>query len=802
MGKYGYFDDKNRAYVITRPDTPAPWINYLTNANYHALVSNTGGGFSFDRSPKDSRLIRFRYNSFPMDRPGRYVYIRDAETGEYWSPTWQPTLTHLDSYKCTHRPGVTTIESTYKGIYARIEYLVPLEGDFEYWRVSVKNEGKKTRKLSLFPYCELCLSHALIDLISQPNDQHFNHLRFDKADNSIYATKRYWSAQSGVTVKQANEAWDRMLFFTSTQKVKAFDGKLLDFFGKYRSEQNPINIEKGKLTNTIVDAGDACAALQHDINLGAGESVEFLVMLGVVPVEGWQKNAKTLFKNFRSLETYENEKAKVIAWFEEYFSAVQVNTPDKDMNRMLNTWNQLQALMTYRESRNASYYHGGLLYGTGMRDLGQDLLGPVVTKPEYARRSVIELCAHQFKDGSTLHNFFRVGGGGEKTNHGDTPVWLPMGIFFYIKETGDLTILEEKVPYYDEGEDTVLTHICGAIDYLFKQRTKRGLSKILNGDWNDDLDYLGRAGKGESLMISQQLAYDCKEASELFTFLGNQKKAEKYKKMFKELKEAINKHGWDGGWYIRATHDSGLPIGSKKCKQGKIFINSQSWAVIGGVTGEKRGIQCMNALRKYLDTPKGPKKNDPAYTKVIQDGYPPFGLITRECPGKKENASIFNHTVSWAILAEALLGRGEMAFDYYHKSLPMHLPPGGEDRYKMEPYVYAEYVTSTDHFSFGESSHAWLTGTAAWMFRDAVDYILGVRPEYGGLKIDPCIPKKWKKYSIHRRFRGVNYEITVKNPKGKNKGVKEIELDGKPFKGTLLPVFAEGETHTVEVLMG
>jgi len=802
MGKYGYFDEKTNAYVITRPDTPAPWINYLTNENYHALVSNTGGGFSFDRSPKDSRLIRFRYNSYPIDRPGRYVYIRDNETGEYWSPTWQPTLTKLDSYKCTHVPGVTTIESTYKGIYVCVEYLVPVKGDFEYWRITVRNESKKSRKLSFYPYAELCLSHALIDLISQPNDQHFNHLRFDKEDNSIYATKRYWSAQSGVTVKQANEAWDRMLFFTSTLKVSAFDGKLTDFLGRYRSEANPVNIEKGKLTNTIVDSGDACAAIQHNVTLSPGKSVDFLVMLGVVPVDKWKSNAKSVFKKYRDLNAYEVEKAKVQSWFKDYFSAVQVNTPDKNVNQMLNTWNQLQALMTYRESRNASYYHGGLLYGTGMRDLGQDLLGPVVTKPDYARRSVIELCNHQFKDGSTLHNFFRVGGGGEKTNHGDTPVWLPMGIFFYVKETGDLSILDEKVPYYDEGEASVLEHICGAVDYLYSQRTKRGLSKIFNGDWNDDLDYLGRDGKGESLMVSQQLAYDCMELVCLFKYMGDSIRTKKYQKMFESLKKSINDYGWDGEWFIRATHDCGLPIGSKKCKEGKVFINSQTWAVISKVAEGKRAESCLNAVRKYLDTPKGPKKNDPAYTKVIQDGYPPFGLITRECPGKKENASIFNHTVSWAILAECILGRGDIAFDYYKKSLPMSLPPAGEDRYKMEPYVYAEYVTSTDHFSFGEASHAWLTGTAAWMFRDAVDYILGVRPEYGGLRIDPCIPKHWKKYSIHRKFRGANYEITVKNPKGLNKGVKSILVDGKPFDGQLLPVFSEGETHYIEVMMG
>ena len=552
-----------------------------------------------------------------------------------------------------------------------------------------------------------------------------------------------------------------MLFFTSTLPVARFDGKKDDFMGRYRSEQNPIVVEKGKCTNSIVDAGDAVAVLQHNVTLKPGKSIEFLVMLGVVPVEGYEKNAAKVFKQFRSIDAYQKEQAKVLDWFKDYFSAVQVETPDKDMNRMLNTWNQLQGLMTCRESRNASYYHGGLLYGTGMRDLGQDMLAPLVTKPEMAKKAIIELCEHQFKDGSTLHNFFRLGGGGEKTNHGDTPVWLPMAVFAYLKETADLDILNQAVHYYDGGKGTIQEHLCGAMDYLYKQRTKRGLSKILNGDWNDDLDYLGRAGKGESIMISSQLAYDCKETVELFQFIGDKKLSAKYKKMFDELKKAINRYAWDGGWYIRATHDSGFAIGSKKCKEGKVFINSQTWSVIAGVPTGKRGIQCMNAVRKYLDTPKGPKKLDPAYTKIIQEGYPPFGLITRECPGKKENASIFNHTVSWAILAEAILGRGDIAYDYYKKSLPMHMPPGGEDRYKMEPYVYAEYVTSTDHESFGESSHAWLTGTASWMFRDGIDYILGVRPEYGGLRIDPCIPKAWKKYKMTRRFRGAVYEIKV-----------------------------------------
>ncbi|PIS30272.1 MAG: glycosyl transferase family 36 [Candidatus Marinimicrobia bacterium CG08_land_8_20_14_0_20_45_22] len=780
MNRYGHFSEDKLEFIITRPDTPAPWVNYISNGKYSGLISHTGGGYSFWGSPKDNRILRWRYNSLPMDRPGRYVILRDAETGEYWSPTWQPTMTQLDSYECRHGLYYTKITSQYKNVRAEILYFVPTD-DLEIWRVKVKNESSQPKSFDIFAYDELCLGHALVDLINQPNDQHFNEVKFDREDQILLATKRYWVKYKGATVAQANEAWDKYVFFSADIPIKGWDGSKDVFIGKWRSESNPIAVESGKCFNTEITAGDAEAAIQMEILLSPGEEKTFTIMLGVVPKENYQSNALELVNKYRQKEKVESEFQKLREKWTDYLSSVKIDTPDDDMNTMINVWNQYQTSVTFLFSRDASYYHGGMLFGRGYRDSCQDIMGPVMTRSEWVKERITEMSKFQFRDGSTFHLYYPLTGGGEKTGHSDTPLWLPLAIIVYLKETGDEDFLRTATPFYDEGKAQILTHLFAAIDYTLSNLTDRYLAKFGPGDWNDTLDYLGRKGKGESVWVTMFLAYILKETVALCNHISMVEIAKHYQSEYEKVSEAINTHCWDGEWYIRGTNDEGEVIGSSKNDEGKIFLNTQSWAVISGVARGERALKCMDSVVKYLDTPKGPKMLDPAYTKIDLR----IGLATRCVPGKKENGAVFNHPVSWSILAECLMGRGDRAFDIYKKALPMN-PIVDIDRYQVEPYVYAEYVTSPDHPMFGQASHSWLTGSSTWMLRDAIDYILGVRPTFDGLIIDPCVPRNWESYQVIRRFRGVNYHIAVKNPLHLNSGVRLIEIEGKTVIGNHL----------------
>ena len=781
MHRYAHFSDDRREIIITRPDTPAPWVNYISNGRYTGLISHTAGGYSFFKSPRDSRITRWRYNSLPIDRPGRYVVLRDRANGHYWSPTWQPMMRPLADFECRHGLYYTRISSRCEGIDASILYFVPADDDLEIWQVTLKNSSSAKRELDIFAYDELALGHALVDLINQPNDQHFNDVHFDREREILLASKRYWVTYAGATVKQANQAWDRYVFFASSLPVTGWDGSKDRFIGRWRSEADPVAVENGCCFNSEITAGDAIAALQSRLLLEPGEEKTFTLMMGVVAREDHAAQAAAVVEKYRHPAAVETVYQALRAEWQEYLGHVQVETPDDDMNTMLNVWNQYQTSVTFRFSRDASYYHGGLLFGRGYRDSCQDVLGPVIPRPDWVRTRILEMTRFQFRDGSTFHLYYPLTGGGERTGHSDTPLWLPLAIMTWLKESGDFSLLEEVTPFHDGGEATVLHHLYAAIDYTLANLSERHLAKFGPGDWNDTLDYLGRGGRGESVWVTMFLGYILRETAALCRHIADPAAAEKYREAHTRVTEAVNRHCWDGEWYIRGTNDLGEVIGSAANEEGRIFLNTQSWAVISGIAAGDRARRCMDAVRTHLETPKGPKILHPAYTRID----PNIGLATRCVPGKKENGAVFNHPVSWAILAECLLGRGDRAFEIYRKALPMN-PAVDIDRYEVEPYVYAEYVTSPDHPTFGQASHSWLTGSSAWMLRDGLDYILGVRPEYEGLRIDPCIPADWPEYKVTRRFRGITFHITVRNPAGVNKGVRQIEINGVPFAGTLI----------------
>jgi len=804
--RYGYFFTETDEFVITRPDTPAPWVNYISNGRYSGLISNTGGGYSFYRCPKNSRITRWRYNSLPIDRPGRYIYLRDRQSGEYWSPTWQPTTTALDWYECRHGIYYTQISSRYKGIRVFVLYFVPEDDDLEIWRVTIKNESNEFRQFDIFSFVELCLGHALVDLINQPNDQHFNEVHYNRDAEILLATKRYWVRDKGATVQQTNEEWDRYAYFASSLPVIGWDGSKNQFIGRWRSESNPIVIENGACTNSDITAGDAVAALQMECELKPYEEIEFSMLLGVVSKEeGYQERAMAVVKEYRDRAVVESSYMKLKSQWQDYLSALRVETPDNDMNHMLNLWNQYQTSVTFRFSRDASYHHGGLLFGRGYRDSCQDIMGPVIARPDWVKDRIQEMSHYQFKDGSTFHLYMPMTGGGERTGHTDTPLWLPLAVMVYLKETGDTEFLDQRVDFHDEGNASILEHHFAAIDYTISNLSSRYLAKFGPGDWNDTLDYLGRRGIGESVWVTMFLAYILKETVELCEFMNDKENMVRYKTEYDKVKKAINEHCWDGEWYIRGTNDEGMVIGSSRNQEGKIFLNTQSWAIISGVAEGERANKCLRSVQRLLDTPKGPKILHPAYTKID----PEIGLATRCVPGKKENGAIFNHPVSWAILAECISGNGERAFDIYKRALPMN-PVVDIERYEVEPYVYAEYVTSPDHPTCGQASHSWLTGSSAWMLRDGIDYILGIQPAYDGLIIDPCIPASWKNFRVERRFRGILFDIHVSNPGGVQKGVKGIRINGQEIAGNKIRMTdkwvsestEEGDRIKIDVLMG
>lgn len=792
--KYGFFTDDFREFVITDPRTPRPWFNYMWNDEYVGLISHTGGGFSFLESPRDNRLTRMRYNSLPWDRPGRYVIVKDVETGKYWSLSWAPTIDQkYKLFECRHGQGYTKIITEINGIRGEITYFVPIDCNAEIWRVKLTNLTNRKRNLEVYSFTELLMGNALNDLINQPNDKHFTEIYFNKKHKTLVATRRYWVLNRRVTVEQPNLDWKYKILFTQTLPIKGFDGSLDNFIGRWRAESNPESIETGKMKNTEITAGDPVAALQSKISLNPKSEKDFAVVMAVSPKEVENPYEHLNWDLLTKIETIDEKFSELRKKWDDYLSAFKVYSSDSKFDLMLNVWNQYQAAVTFDMSRNAGYYHGGLLFGTGMRDQFQDILGVVIVNPENVRSRLINALRFQFKDGSTLHNFFKLTDWGERTNHSDTPLWIPFGIVEYLNETADFSILDEVVKFYDEGEATVYEHLKRAIDFCLSLTSSRGIPKIMNGDWNDTLDKVGPKGEGETIWGAFFLAYIIKKVLELLEWKKDFDTLNRWKTKYQKISEVVNKVAWDGEWYIRAFKDNGEPLGTHKAKQGKIFINVQSWSVISGLAPKERADKCISSVKKYLARPNGIQICWPSFTEIEVD----VGLISRCVPGKKENGAIFNHASSWFVLASILNGDVDFAYDVYMRMNPLNSSKR-IDRYEVEPYVYAEYITSPDHPTEGQASHSWLTGTAVWMLRIGIDYILGFNTSLKGLTINPNIPSHWKEFRAERKFRGKLIKLHVLNPHGKNSGFSEIKINGEKVDNNFIEVEKFNE-HEIDV---
>ncbi len=777
---YGYFDVENKEYVITRPDTPVPWMNYLHNDEYCALISNNAGGYSFHLSARDKRILRYRLNNIPMDRPGRYLYIRDEKTKDYWSATWQPVLKNLDDYKTEtrHGFGYTKVRSEYKGVESETVYAVPVDDNLELWHLTLTNKTKTTKTLTLTSYAEFCLFHALNDM---SNFQYtFNIARAYAKDGIIHHTTMIENA-------------GHYVFFATDRKFSSYDCDREKFLGLYRSEANPLAVENGKCSNTTADGGNPVAATCMTLTLKPGQSQSVTYILGAASsIPAGAKLVKKYSRKGALTQVMDDLKAH----WEERLGALQVKTPDEDVNLCLNQWNAYQVHTTFSMSRGPSIYEGGIGRGMGFRDSNQDVLGVMHSIPEKVKKLIMELACNMFKDGTAYHQFFRLTGEGEGKGYSDDALWIILSTTAYIKETGDIKFMNEKVRWADGGVGTMYDHLKAAILYTFHHTGQKQMPEMGFADWNDTL-HINGPKPGVSVWVGQFLVKGSRDMAEAADAMGKKADAKMFRKVGDTMAKRINQTCWDGAWYIRAWNGWQEPIGSKRCGEGKMHLNSQSWAIISGVADEKRGKITMDSVKEHLDSDYGIALVWPAYRHFNKR----VGGISTFPPGLKENGAIFCHANTWAIIAEAMLGRGDQAMKYY-KQLTPAVKDRIQDVHKAEPYVYAQSIASKEHRDFGLARNSWLSGTASWMYVAATQYLLGIRPTYKGLMIDPCIPTQWNGFEATRRFRGVQYHIVVRNPQRVSKGVREMWVDGRLMEGNVIPPQKGNKIHQVEVTLG
>jgi cellobiose phosphorylase len=814
--KYGHFDDKNREYVITRPDTPLPWINYLGCEAYFGIISNTAGGYSFYRDARLRRITRYRYNNAPFDVGGRYLYIRDNENGKFWSPSWQPTQTKLDNYECRHGMGYTTISSSFNKIDAKTCYFVPMGENLEIWKFQVTNNRKKAAKLSIFSSIEFCLWDAQDDATNF--QRNFSTGQVEIEDGVIYHKTEY------------RERRNHFAYFACSEKLAGFDTQRDTFLGAYRGWNNPAAVERGKSFNSVAHGWAPHGSHHVKVSLKPGETKEIIFVLGYHENPADQKfspaNSQTINKKTVKpiIAKYLDKKNATAAFdsLRQYWDGLlniyQVKSPDLNANRMVNIWNAYQCMATFNMSRSASFYESGIGRGLGFRDSNQDLLGFVHMVPTRARERILDLAATQLKTGGAFHQYqplTKRGNNDVGSGFNDDPHWLIIGVGAYIKETGDWSILDEPVQFENEpgSEQPLYEHLCRSFNYTLDRLGPHGLPLIGRADWNDCLNLncfsdtpgqsfqttTNKEGKvAESVFIAGLFVLAAKELAAIAEKRNLADQAKNCMAEAAKMEKVIYQHGWDGQWFIRAYDDFGKPIGSKVCDEGKIFIESQGMCVMAGV-GLKDGKakQTLDSVNKHLATKHGIVLQQPVFSKY----YIHMGEISSYPPGYKENAGIFCHNNPWIIIAETMVGNGDRAFDYYTRINPSAREKIG-DLHRCEPYVFAQMIAGKDAPTHGEAKNSWLTGTAAWTYYTATQWILGIRAEYHGLTIDPCIPKNWDGFTVQRKFRNSIYRITVTNPKHVSKGIKEIRIDDKRITGNILPVFDDGKIRNVTVVMG
>ena len=807
---YGYFDDKKREYVISRPDTPLPWINYLGCEAYFGIISNTAGGYSFYRDARLRRLTRYRYNNVPFDLGGRYIYLRDNADCCFWSPSWQPTRHEAEDYSCRHGMGYSIIGSTFRRIKAETLYFVPLGENLEIWRLKITNLRRKPARLSVFSCIEFCLWDAQDDATNF--QRNFNTGEMEVEKGVLYHKTEY------------RERRNHFAYFACSEKLAGYDTQREAFLGPYHGWDRPVAVERGRSFNSMAHGWAPIGSHHVRLTLKAGETREVTFLLGyhenppdrkfVTPgaqILNKETVRPTIARYLKSREV-EDAFESLGQYWDRLLNLYQAKTPDKHTNRMVNIWNAYQCMATFNMSRSASFYESGIGRGLGFRDSNQDLLGFVHMVPERARERILDLAATQLDTGGAYHQYQPLTKRGNNDiggNFNDDPLWLILGVAAYLKETGDWGILDASVPFDNRAgsEKPLFEHLQRSLQYTLDRLGPHGLPLIGRADWNDCLNLncfsdtpgqsfqttTNKEGKvAESIFIGGMFVLAATELAAIAMRRGRHENARAYNQAADTMRTTVGTHGWDGEWFLRAYDDNGMKVGSKECKEGQLFIEPQGFCVLSGIgLDDGRAQTALNAVHKILATPHGIMLQQPAYSQY----YLHLGEISSYPPGYKENAGVFCHNNPWVIIAETQVGNGDRAFDYYFR-----INPSARsriiDRHRCEPYVYAQMIAGKDAPTYGEAKNSWLTGAAAWNYFAITQFILGIRPTYDGLMIAPVIPTTWQGFSVTRVLQGVRYDISVTRG-GKGNRVRLV-VDGRQIDGNVIPRPAAG-VHQVSV---
>jgi cellobiose phosphorylase len=807
--QYGHFDDSAREYVITRPDTPLPWINYLGCQAYFGLISNTAGGYSFYRDARLRRITRYRYNNVPFDLGGRYIYLRDNDSGEFWSPSWQPTRSDIEDYSCRHGLGYSIIGSSYLGIEARARYFVPLDQNLEIWQLTVTNHRPAAADLSVFSSIEFCLWDAQDDATNF--QRNFSTGEVEVEDGVIYHKTEY------------RERRDHFAYFACSAPLAGFDTQREAFLGPYRGWDSPVVVERGVSAGSIAHGWAPIGSHHVKLALAPGETRQIVFVLG------YHENPRDAKFDPPSSLTIDKRSVKPViaahldpaaadaafealrAYWDSLLAICQVSTPDLHTDRMVNIWNAYQCMATFNMSRSASLYESGIGRGLGFRDSNQDLLGFVHMVPPRARERILDLAATQLPSGGAYHQYQPLTKRGNNDVGGgfnDDPHWLIVGVAAYLKETGDWSILDEPVAYDNQpgSEQPLYDHLRRSFRYTLARLGPHGLPLIGRADWNDCLNLNcfsetpgesfqtttnREGGVAESVFIAALFVHAGRELAAIAERSGLAEEARDYLAQVDAMELAVRRDGWDGEWFLRAYDYFGNKVGSRECDEGRIFIETQGFCVLAGI-GLDDGLarQALDSVRTHLATEHGIVLQQPAYSHYQLQ----LGEISSYPPGYKENAGIFCHNNPWVMIAEARAGDGDAAHDYYLRINPSAREPIS-DLHRCEPYVYSQMIAGRDAPSYGEAKNSWLTGTAAWNYYAITQWILGLRPAYDGLEIAPVLPANWQSVEATRIFRGVTYRISILRA-GPGHSVT-LSVDGAPVEGNIVPPAAAGRKEVL-----
>ena len=810
--KFGYFDDTGREYVITTPKTPLPWINYLGCNEFFTLISNTCGGYTFYKDAKLLRMTRYRYNDVPNDINGKYFYIKDGNT--VWNPGWKPTQTELDSYECRHGIGYSRFIGAKNELEASVLTFVPMNDNCEISQIKLTNKSDSAKTISLFSYVEWCLWNADDD--SRNFQRNYSTGEVEVIGSTIYHKTEYRERRNHYAVYSVNTP------------VYGFDTSRDAFLGAYRGVNNPEVVEKGQATNSIASGWSPIASHQINVTLAPGETKSYVFVLGYIENpedDKWEspgiinkKPANAMLTKYQSDADVEKAFTELNTYWGELLSKYTVKSSNDKVDRMVNIWNQYQCMVTFNMSRSASYYESGIGRGMGFRDSCQDLLGFVHLIPDRARQRIIDIASTQFEDGSAYHQYqplTKRGNSDIGSGFNDDPLWLIAGTSAYVRESGDISILTEMVPFDNDMSvaKPLMIHLKRSFDYIVNHKGPHNLPLIGRADWNDCLNlncFSEHPGESfqtfgpsegpvaESVFIAGMFVKYGEEYAQLCELMDDQAEADYARAEVQKMYDAVLTDGWDGDWFVRAYDAYGKKIGSKECEEGQIYIESNGFCSLAGI-GVKEGLaeKALNSVKERLDTKYGVMILQPAYTRYHLE----LGEISSYPPGYKENAGIFCHNNPWVSIAETVIGRGDRAFEIYRKTCPAYVEEFSEI-HRTEPYVYSQMVAGADAKFHGEAKNSWLTGTAAWTFVNVSQHILGVYPTHKGLSIDPCVPKDFGDFELTRKFREGTYNIKVVNPYNVEKGVKSITVDGQTLSGCVVP-YEKGKTnYDVVVTMG